>query len=192
MHPPVSQLRRHQQFHSEFLEHDRDVLVWLPPATRVLRTFDGRSTRVLRTAGTRSLYMHDGQNLFEPETAFQKGEHWRVGETATRADRGRPHRSADHRRHLQHRRDAHRRVHADRRHEARRRPGRRLRPDDHRGAEAAHRSHLSNAGPIATAPASPARRSAASCRCTWHSITRRCSATSPRSRHRCGGIARRS
>ena len=27
--------------------------------------------------------MHDGQNLFEPETAFKKGEHWRVGETAT-------------------------------------------------------------------------------------------------------------
>ena len=27
--------------------------------------------------------MHDGQNLFEPETAFIKGEHWRVGETAT-------------------------------------------------------------------------------------------------------------
>ena len=27
--------------------------------------------------------MHDGQNLFEPETAFNKGEHWRVGETAT-------------------------------------------------------------------------------------------------------------
>ena len=26
--------------------------------------------------------MHDGQNLFEPETAFQKGEHWRLGETA--------------------------------------------------------------------------------------------------------------
>jgi predicted alpha/beta superfamily hydrolase len=26
--------------------------------------------------------MHDGQNLFEPDTAFQKGEHWRVGETA--------------------------------------------------------------------------------------------------------------
>ena len=27
--------------------------------------------------------MHDGQNLFEPDTAFQKGEYWRVGETAT-------------------------------------------------------------------------------------------------------------
>jgi predicted alpha/beta superfamily hydrolase len=26
--------------------------------------------------------MHDGQNLFEPDTAFQKGEHWRLGETA--------------------------------------------------------------------------------------------------------------
>ena len=29
------------------------------------------------------LYLHDGQNLFDPETAFTKGEHWRVGETAT-------------------------------------------------------------------------------------------------------------
>jgi predicted alpha/beta superfamily hydrolase len=27
--------------------------------------------------------MHDGQNLFEPNTAFNPGEHWRVGETAT-------------------------------------------------------------------------------------------------------------
>ncbi len=27
--------------------------------------------------------MHDGQNLFDPDTAFQKGEHWRIGETAT-------------------------------------------------------------------------------------------------------------
>ena len=28
------------------------------------------------------LYMHDGQNLFDPDTAFLKGQHWRVGETA--------------------------------------------------------------------------------------------------------------
>ena len=27
--------------------------------------------------------MHDGQNLFDPDTAFQKGQHWRMGETAT-------------------------------------------------------------------------------------------------------------
>ncbi len=83
MHPSDSQLRRHEQFHSEFLEHDRDVLVWLPPgydrSTDVLRPFDDRSTDVRYPV----LYMHDGQNLFEPETAFNKGEHWRVGETAT-------------------------------------------------------------------------------------------------------------
>jgi predicted alpha/beta superfamily hydrolase len=71
MHQPDSQLRRHQRFHSEFLEHDRDVLVWLPPGY-------GSSGRAYPV-----LYMHDGQNLFEPETAFRQGEHWRVGETAT-------------------------------------------------------------------------------------------------------------
>ena len=72
MHSSDSQLRRHEQFHSEFLEQDRDVLAWLPPG------YDG-STDVRYPV----LYMHDGQNLFEPETAFKKGEHWRVGETAT-------------------------------------------------------------------------------------------------------------
>jgi predicted alpha/beta superfamily hydrolase len=71
MHSPDSQLRRHEQFHSEFLEHDRDVLVWLPPG------YDATEARYP------VLYMHDGQNLFEPETAFLKGEHWRVSETAT-------------------------------------------------------------------------------------------------------------
>jgi predicted alpha/beta superfamily hydrolase len=82
MHSSASQLRRHEQFHSGFLEQDRDILVWLPPgydrSADVLQPFNERST-----AGRYPvLYMHDGQNLFEPETAFQKGEHWRVGETA--------------------------------------------------------------------------------------------------------------
>ena len=66
-----AKLHRHEQFHSEFLEHDRDVLVWLPPG------YDETTARYS------VLYMHDGQNLFEPETAFNPGEHWRVGETAT-------------------------------------------------------------------------------------------------------------
>ena len=99
MHLPDCQLRRHEQFHSEFLEHDRDVLVWLPPGyhdrfsrfTRHEGSEVHRSVRdELRPGPAESsnrrypvLYMHDGQNLFEPETAFQKGEHWRVGETAT-------------------------------------------------------------------------------------------------------------
>lgn len=72
MHSPDSQLRRHDQFHSEFLELDRDVLVWLPSGYE-----DAAHARYP------VLYMHDGQNLFEPDTAFTKGEHWRVGETAT-------------------------------------------------------------------------------------------------------------
>jgi len=66
-----AKLSRHEQFHSAVLEHDRDVLVWLPPGY-------GESE-----ARYPVLYMHDGQNLFEPETAFNPGEHWRVGETAT-------------------------------------------------------------------------------------------------------------
>jgi predicted alpha/beta superfamily hydrolase len=56
--------------------------VWLPAGyERSDERSDGRSDE---RSGDRYpvLYMHDGQNLFEPETAFNKGEHWRVGETA--------------------------------------------------------------------------------------------------------------
>ena len=104
MHEP--QLIRHEAFHSTFLDYDRDILVWLPPgypgvhhegSRREFTTAvqHGRSgTPVLNPrdeplSGTPVLnhrypvlYMHDGQNLFEPETAYQKGEHWRLGETA--------------------------------------------------------------------------------------------------------------
>jgi predicted alpha/beta superfamily hydrolase len=85
MHLPDFQLRRHEQFHSEYLEHDRDVLVWLPPGYTVVQD-DGSERRFNTEVHDRRypvLYMHDGQNLFEPHTAFLKGEHWRVGETAT-------------------------------------------------------------------------------------------------------------
>lgn len=71
MHPSMTTLLRHDQFHSAFLPDDRDVLVWLPPDY-------GRSRSRYPV-----LYMHDGQNLFDPQTACQKGQHWRVGETAT-------------------------------------------------------------------------------------------------------------
>lgn len=59
MHPPNAALRRHAQFHSAFLPDDRDVLVWLPP---------GYEDEVGRRYPV--LYMHDGQNLFDPDTAF--------------------------------------------------------------------------------------------------------------------------
>lgn len=71
MHPPNAAFRCHEQFHSAFLPDDRDVLVWLPP---------GYEDEVARRYPV--LYMHDGQNLFDPATAFQQGEHWRLGETA--------------------------------------------------------------------------------------------------------------
>ena len=94
MHPPESQLRRHNAFHSEFLEHDRDVVVWLPPGYDTGVPHAGSSPGLLTQVPHEGseppvvnrrypvLYMHDGQNLFEPDTAFQKGEHWRLGETA--------------------------------------------------------------------------------------------------------------
>ena len=170
MHSPVSQLRRHPQFHSQFLEHDRDVLVWLPPgyegSTGVLRPSDDGSTDVRFPV----LYMHDGQNLFEPETAFNKGEHWRVGETATElieAGRieplivvgiytpGRPGFTSTRRPTMRNSAAA----------------SGRLRPDDHRRAQAADRSHLSNAG-RSRQTGMPDHRSAGWCRCTWRSITR--------------------
>jgi predicted alpha/beta superfamily hydrolase len=87
MHSSDSQLRRHEQFHSEFLEQDRDVLVWLPPGYDRTTVLNQRAEPPSGTIDLNLrypvLYMHDGQNLFEPETAFNKGEHWRVGETAT-------------------------------------------------------------------------------------------------------------
>jgi predicted alpha/beta superfamily hydrolase len=69
---PEAKLHRHSQVHSAFLEHDRDVLVWTPPG------YEAEEHRRYPV-----LYMQDGQNLFEPDTAFLKGEHWRVGETAS-------------------------------------------------------------------------------------------------------------
>ena len=74
MHVPASTvtLRIHPQFRSKFLPDSRDVTVFLPPGYEEV----GNQQYPV-------LYMHDGQNLFDPEAAFKKGEHWRVGETAS-------------------------------------------------------------------------------------------------------------
>lgn len=74
MHVPTSTviLRTHSQFRSKVLPDARDITVFLPPGYEQAR--DVRYP---------VLYMHDGQNLFDPEVAFKKGEHWRVGETAS-------------------------------------------------------------------------------------------------------------
>ena len=65
-------LHTHERFHSQFLEDDRDITVFLPPG------YEDQPDRRYPV-----LYLHDGQNLFEAEKAFKKGEHWRAGETAT-------------------------------------------------------------------------------------------------------------
>lgn len=65
-----SRLDLHPQFHSRFLPDDRDVIVYVPPG------YD---------EGDRSypvMYMHDGQNLFDPETSFVRGRTWQVREHA--------------------------------------------------------------------------------------------------------------
>lgn len=64
-------LEHHASFESAHLEADRDIVVHLPADYAA----SDRSYPVL--------YMHDGQNLFDPATAFG-GQPWNVGETADR------------------------------------------------------------------------------------------------------------
>jgi len=66
-----ARLNKHQQFVSRLVEQHHDLIVYLPPMYEVER---GRRFPVL--------YMQDGQNLFDPETSFIKGNYWRLGETA--------------------------------------------------------------------------------------------------------------
>jgi predicted alpha/beta superfamily hydrolase len=61
-------LNKCEQFVSRLVEEHHDLIVYLPP-------------RYLAEGGRR-LYMQDGQNLFDPETSFIKGNYWRLGETA--------------------------------------------------------------------------------------------------------------
>jgi predicted alpha/beta superfamily hydrolase len=63
-------LEYHRKFHSPVLGYERDLIVWLPPHYREER--DRRYPVI---------YVHDGQNLFDPATAFA-GVAWRLGEAA--------------------------------------------------------------------------------------------------------------
>lgn len=70
--PDGSILRKHERFRSQFLGCERDLIVYLPA---------GYSVDSARRFPV--LYMQDGQNLFDPATAFG-GNDWRMGETADR------------------------------------------------------------------------------------------------------------
>jgi len=70
-HPRV---RVHAGFVSRFLKNERTVSVYTPPGYDE----DGERTYPL-------LILHDGQNLFDPETSFVRGQTWRVTEHADAA-----------------------------------------------------------------------------------------------------------
>ena len=61
----------HPKFHSRFLSDDRDITVYVPPQ------YEEQQDRRFQV-----LYLHDGQNLFDPGTSFVPGRTWRIAETA--------------------------------------------------------------------------------------------------------------
>ena len=68
-HTLTGDVRTHEQFHSRYLEHDRTIIVYLPPG------YDPRSADRYPV-----LYLHDGQNVFDRATSI--GEEWHVDEAA--------------------------------------------------------------------------------------------------------------
>src|SRR6266404_255599 len=70
-HTLTGDIRFHKGFHSNILNNDRDVVVYLP---RGYETHQEQRYSVF--------YLHDGQNLFDGATSFIPGQEWRVDETA--------------------------------------------------------------------------------------------------------------
>jgi predicted alpha/beta superfamily hydrolase len=68
---PTPRLHKHEDFVSRLVEEHHDLVVYLPPM------YEAEGERRFPV-----LYMQDGQNLFDPETSFIKGNYWRLGETA--------------------------------------------------------------------------------------------------------------
>ena len=64
-------LRMHAQLPSKLMDEKHDFIVYVPPM------YDSRPDERYPV-----LYMQDGQNLFDPETSFVKGNYWHLGETA--------------------------------------------------------------------------------------------------------------
>jgi predicted alpha/beta superfamily hydrolase len=67
----MENVETHRGFQSRFLTGERSVHVWLPPGY-------ARHPRNRYPV----LYLHDGQNVFDPETAFVRGQHWQAAESA--------------------------------------------------------------------------------------------------------------
>jgi enterochelin esterase-like enzyme len=72
--PAASRLEKHERFASRFLPGERAVTVYLPPG------YDAEAERRYPL-----LILHDGQNLFDPETSFVRGRTWQIAEGADAA-----------------------------------------------------------------------------------------------------------
>ncbi len=70
--PRAGRLEHIEAFHSNALDNDRHITIYLPPGYE------------RGDAAYPVLYMQDGQNLFEPQRAFIAGQHWRLDEAADR------------------------------------------------------------------------------------------------------------
>jgi predicted alpha/beta superfamily hydrolase len=70
-HTLTGDIRAHRNFHSQILNNDRDLLVYVPPG------YDAHKQKRYPV-----LYLHDGQNLFDGATSFIPGQEWHVDETA--------------------------------------------------------------------------------------------------------------
>jgi predicted alpha/beta superfamily hydrolase len=73
---PHPRLRLHRAFQSHFLPDKRDLIVYVPPG------YDHHPDRSYPV-----LYMHDGQNLFDPGTSYIHGRTWEIREQADAAIR---------------------------------------------------------------------------------------------------------
>lgn len=62
----------HREFYSPQLKNNRDIIVWLPPSYNV---------NLQKRYPT--LYLHDGQNVFDPTTSYL-GIDWQLDETVTK------------------------------------------------------------------------------------------------------------
>jgi predicted alpha/beta superfamily hydrolase len=68
----IGNVEYHREIYSRILESKRDFFVWLPPG------YELNPSKHYPV-----LYMHDGQNLIDPKTAYS-GKDWLVDETVTR------------------------------------------------------------------------------------------------------------
>lgn len=68
----VGDIRLHRQFYSRYLEFERSIIVYLPPSYKK----DSYKRYPV-------LYMHDGNNIFDPRTAFA-GVAWEANDTVER------------------------------------------------------------------------------------------------------------